>query len=202
MSASNAGTQATPSNLHPVVLVSIDGWGHTDKKEGNAIANAKTPTMNKLHETSLAALIDASGLAVGLPEGIMGNSEVGHLTMGAGRVAFQDLVRINSALKDGSFYTNPRLVAALDTAKNGTGRFHLLGLVSDGAVHSHIEHLEAFLSAAKKHGVPNTYVHFFADGRGQRANIHSCDMIASIEKSTVHITTASRQHHQSSNGSK
>ena len=150
---------------NPVVLVSIDGWGHTDKEKGNAILHADTPHMTAFSQSPHQVLIDACGLSVGLPKGVMGNSEVGHLTMGVGRVEFQDLVRINMALEDGSFYTNPRLVSALDAAKKGTGRFHLLGLVSDGGVHSHIDHLEAFLRAAKKAGVPHTYVHFFADGR-------------------------------------
>ena len=156
---------STPSISNPVVLVSIDGWGHSTKAKGNAIANAQTPHMDALSASPLSVLIDACGLSVGLPAGVMGNSEVGHLTMGVGRVEFQDLVRINMSLEDGSFYSNRVLQSALEGAKQNGGRFHLLGLVSDGGVHSHIEHLEAFLTAAKQAGVPNTFVHFFADGR-------------------------------------
>jgi 2,3-bisphosphoglycerate-independent phosphoglycerate mutase len=163
---------SSPIISNPVVLVSIDGWGYTKKEKGNAILHATTPHMTAFSQSPLYCHIDASGLSVGLPKGVMGNSEVGHLTMGVGRVEFQDLVRINVALEDGSFYTNPRLQAALQKAKTGNGRFHLLGLVSDGGVHSHIDHLEAFLRAAKKAEVPNTFVHFFADGRGQQ-RIHS-----------------------------
>ena len=154
-----------PTVTNPVVLVSIDGWGHTKAEKGNAAFHSHPPHMTSLTSSPLHCLIDASGLSVGLPKGVMGNSEVGHLTMGVGRVEFQDLVRINAALEDGSFYTNPRLTQALDKAKQGSGRFHLLGLVSDGGVHAHIDHLEAFLRAAKKAQVPHTFVHFFADGR-------------------------------------
>ena len=160
-----SSSSSVSSVSNPVVLVSIDGWGHSTKAKGNAIANAHTPHMDALSSSPLSVLIDACGLSVGLPAGVMGNSEVGHLTMGVGRVEFQDLVRINMALDDGSFYSNKVLQAALESAKQRGGRFHLLGLVSDGGVHSHISHLEAFLTAAKQAAVPDTFVHFFADGR-------------------------------------
>lgn len=162
----NMSSSSTPPTVsNPVVLVSIDGWGHSTNTKGNAIANAETPHMDALSSSPHSVLIDACGLSVGLPAGVMGNSEVGHLTMGVGRVEFQDLVRINMSLEDGSFFTNRVLQAALDGAKQRGGRFHLLGLVSDGGVHSHIDHLEAFIRAAKQAGVADTFVHFFADGR-------------------------------------
>lgn len=152
--------------LNKVLLVSIDGWGLSSASKGNAILNASTPNMDALSSAPhLHARIDASGLSVGLPEGVMGNSEVGHLTMGAGRVEFQDLVRINASLARGELATNPAVVLAINRAKAGTGRIHLLGLLSDGAVHSHIRHLFVFLETLKAAGVPHTFVHVFADGR-------------------------------------
>jgi len=154
---------AQPRNR--VVLVSIDGWGLSSEKKGNAIANAHTPNMTSLSRDFLHTKLDASGLSVGLPAGVMGNSEVGHLTMGAGRVDFQDLVRINQAIEQGDFAKNDTLQLAIRRAKAGNGRVHLLGLVSDGAVHSHIQHLFRFLEALKAGGVPQAYVHVFADGR-------------------------------------
>jgi len=148
-----------------VVLVSIDGWGIRKEKEGNAILNANTPNMDALEKEALFCQIDASGLCVGLPEGVMGNSEVGHLTMGAGRVEFQDLVRINKALQEKEFEKNETLKMAMSRAKEGTGRVHLLTLVSDGAVHSHINHLIETLRVMHLNKVPQVFVHFFADGR-------------------------------------
>jgi 2,3-bisphosphoglycerate-independent phosphoglycerate mutase len=137
----------------------------SSEKKGNAIANAHTPNMTSLSRDFLHTKLDASGLSVGLPAGVMGNSEVGHLTMGAGRVDFQDLVRINQAIEQGDFAKNDTLQLAIRRAKAGNGRVHLLGLVSDGAVHSHIQHLFRFLEALKAGGVPQAYVHVFADGR-------------------------------------
>lgn len=162
------------SPVQRVVLVSIDGWGVSDNATGNAIANAVTPNMTAFMNNQptsqppapvMTCLIDASGLSVGLPKGVMGNSEVGHLTMGAGRVEFQDLVRINQSIEDNTFASNPRLQAAFNQAKSGNGRVHFLGLVSDGGVHSHINHLERLLEAAKASGVNQSFIHFFADGR-------------------------------------
>jgi 2,3-bisphosphoglycerate-independent phosphoglycerate mutase len=143
----------------------LPGWGLSSEKKGNAIANAHTPNMTSLSRDFLHTKLDASGLSVGLPAGVMGNSEVGHLTMGAGRVDFQDLVRINQAIEQGDFAKNDTLQLAIRRAKAGNGRVHLLGLVSDGAVHSHIQHLFRFLEALKAGGVPQAYVHVFADGR-------------------------------------
>jgi 2,3-bisphosphoglycerate-independent phosphoglycerate mutase len=151
------------------VLISIDGWGLTDKKDGDATVVANIPCMRRLlnggEGETVFARLDASGLAVGLPPGVMGNSEVGHLTMGAGRVDFQDLVRINLSIEQKTLGSNETLVATFERARKGNGRLHLLGLVSDGGVHSHISHVKALLAEAAKAGVPKCFVHFFADGR-------------------------------------
>lgn len=145
-------------------LICIDGWGLREDTYGNAIAAAATPVMSGLMADACFAPVDASGLAVGLPEGVMGNSEVGHLTIGAGQAQYQDLVRINLALKDGTFNKQEHLVAAFVKAK-AVGKLHLVGLVSDGGVHSHQEHLYELLKGAKEAGVPQTVVHCIMDGR-------------------------------------
>eukprot|EP00741_Cyanophora_paradoxa_P000413 tig00000404_g404.t1 len=147
------------------VLIVIDGWGIREDPYGNAIHAAKTPCMDALKKDANWAEVDASGLAVGLPEGLMGNSEVGHLTIGAGQVQYQDLVRINLAVKDGSLKRNKALTEAFANAKAKSGRLHFLGLLSDGGVHSHIDHLFALLEYAKDAGVPKTFVQAFTDGR-------------------------------------
>ncbi|XP_071947559.1 2,3-bisphosphoglycerate-independent phosphoglycerate mutase-like isoform X2 [Antedon mediterranea] len=150
-----------------VCLVVIDGWGLSDNVEGNAIKNAETPIMDSLCNpaNSQFVTLDASGLAVGLPDGLMGNSEVGHLTIGAGRIIYQDIVKIDLAIKNGEFGQQKAFVDACTRAIQGNGRLHFLGLVSDGGVHSHINHLLEFLKAAKSHGVPKSFVQFFGDGR-------------------------------------
>ena len=147
----------------PVVLTIMDGFGYTPNKEGNAIALAGTPNIDKLCEKYPHTLIEASGLDVGLPDGQMGNSEVGHTNIGAGRVVYQDLTRITKSIQDGDFFTNTELVKAMENAKNKN--LHIAGLLSDGGVHSHIEHLIALLDMAKKFDVENVYVHAFTDGR-------------------------------------
>lgn len=149
-------------------LIVIDGWGISPNasSEGDAIRNAHTPVMDGFAKNPEQFMpLAAHGLAVGLPDGLMGNSEVGHLNIGAGRVVYQDIVRIDLALKKKQFGTTPNIKASLDRAKNGNGRLHLLGLVSDGGVHSHINHLFGLLEAAKEAGIPHVFVHFFADGR-------------------------------------
>src|SRR5438045_2962131 len=137
----------------PVALVVLDGWGYREEREGNAIALADTPTWDRLWSHAPRTLLQASGRAVGLPEGQMGNSEVGHLNLGAGRVVMQDLVRINQAIADGSFYTNPALVGACDQVKNNDGTLHLMGLVGAGGVHAIDTHLFALIDLAGKRGV-------------------------------------------------
>lgn len=148
-------------------LICIDGWGISSDPYGNAVLNASTPVMDGFEGgDGTWAELDASGLAVGLPEGVMGNSEVGHLTIGAGRPEYQDLVRINMSMAKGEFGRNERLVEAFKRAKEVSGsRIHFLGLLSDGGVHSHIQHLFQFMAEAKEAGVENCFVHAFGDGR-------------------------------------
>ncbi|HEY9900682.1 MAG TPA: 2,3-bisphosphoglycerate-independent phosphoglycerate mutase, partial [Pantanalinema sp.] len=149
----------------PLALIILDGWGINPKREGNAIAMAHKPNWDRFITTYPSVAIPTSGEAVGLPPGQMGNSEVGHTNMGAGRVVYQDLVRINKAIYDGDFFTNPVLVEAMEGAKRRGGRLHLMGLVSDGGVHSMQEHLYALLEMAARLGVPQTYVQAITDGR-------------------------------------
>lgn len=149
----------------PLLLMILDGWGYSLSEEGNAIAQAHKPNFDRLWETYPHALLGASGEAVGLPAGQMGNSEVGHLNIGAGRVVYQELTRIFKAIKNGDFQKNPVLGQAMERVKNGPGALHLIGLVSNGGVHSHIEHLFALLEMAKTLGVQNVYVHAVLDGR-------------------------------------
>jgi 2,3-bisphosphoglycerate-independent phosphoglycerate mutase len=155
------------------VLIVIDGWGvagEKSPKEGDAILAADTPCMDDFaKEGSKTAQgyteLEASSLAVGLPEGLMGNSEVGHLNIGAGRVVWQDVVRIDQTIKEGKLNQNKTVLDSFKHAKDGNGRLHLCGLVSDGGVHSHINHLVALLKVAKELGVPKVFIHFFGDGR-------------------------------------
>jgi 2,3-bisphosphoglycerate-independent phosphoglycerate mutase len=149
----------------PVVLVVLDGWGLAPDGPGNAVSLARTPVFDGLLATYPHGVLDASGEAVGLPPGQMGNSEVGHLNIGAGRVVYQDLTRISRAVEDGSFFTNRVLVQACDKAAGRGSRLHLLGLVSDGGVHSDLGHLKACLDLASRRGVGDVVVHAFLDGR-------------------------------------
>lgn len=149
----------------PTVLMILDGYGLNDKKEANAIAEAKTPVMDKLMAEYPFVKGYASGMAVGLPEGQMGNSEVGHINMGAGRIVYQELTRITKEIQDGDFFKNAALLAAIDNCKRQNSDLHLFGLLSDGGVHSHNTHLYALLELAKKQGLTNVYVHAFLDGR-------------------------------------
>ena len=149
----------------PVLLLVCDGWGHAPPSEGNAITRARTPIYDRWLAEYPWTLLEASGEAVGLPDGVMGNSEVGHLTLGAGRMVPQDLLRIDLALRDGSFFANPALLAAMQHARRKGATLHLMGLVSDGAVHSHERHLEGLLELASRSGVPRVRVHAFTDGR-------------------------------------
>ena len=156
---------AITPRARPVALIVLDGWGYRPETEGNAIALANTPTWDSLWRRGSRTLLEASGLRVGLPEGQMGNSEVGHLNLGAGRVVMQDLVRISSAISDGSFYTNPALMAAFRAAKKNGGTVHLLGLIGAGGVHAIDTHLFALLDFAKREGVDKVAIHAFLDGR-------------------------------------
>ena len=146
-------------------LIILDGFGECPDKEGNAICISGTPGINMLKREYPYTVISASGENVGLPEGQMGNSEVGHLNIGAGRVVYQELTRITKDIKDGGFFENETLIGAIDNAKNNGTQFHALGLISDGGVHSHIDHLYALLELAKKRGLKEVYIHCFMDGR-------------------------------------
>ncbi len=148
-----------------VLLLILDGWGHRIQKRGNAIRQARTPNFHDLMQKYPHTLLHAAGPAVGLPKGIIGNSEVGHVTLGAGRVVDTDLVRINKAIKNGSFFKNKALLEAIHHSKEKKKKLHLMGLLSDTGVHAHIDHLFALLKMAKMHGVKEVYVHAFLDGR-------------------------------------
>jgi 2,3-bisphosphoglycerate-independent phosphoglycerate mutase len=148
-----------------VILVILDGWGHGPDTKANAIKAAHTPFVDSLYKKYPNAELRTSGLDVGLPHGQMGNSEVGHLNIGAGRVVYQDLVRINKAIEDKSFFSNEVLLDTFGYVKSKGCKLHIMGLVSDGGVHSHIEHLKALCTAAKDSGLKNVFVHAFTDGR-------------------------------------
>ncbi len=143
----------------------LDGYGLNDKVEGNAVAQAKTPVMDKLMAEYPFVKGNASGLAVGLPDGQMGNSEVGHMNMGAGRIVYQELTRITKRNPGWRFLQNEALPHAVKSAKENGSALHLFGLLSDGGVHSHNTHLYALLELAKREGLENVYVHCFLDGR-------------------------------------
>ena len=149
----------------PVVLAILDGFGISTIEEGNAVKAAATPNLDKIAEKSSSTIIHASGLDVGLPDGQMGNSEVGHTNIGAGRIVYQELTRITKAIEDGDFYENEALSKAMASCKENDKALHLMGLLSDGGVHSHIGHLFALLQMAKKNGLSKVYVHCFMDGR-------------------------------------
>ncbi len=149
----------------PTVLMILDGYGLNDKKEGNAVYLAKTPVMDKLMAEYPFVKGNASGLAVGLPDGQMGNSEVGHMNMGAGRIVYQELTRITKEIQDGDFFKYEALLAAMKNAKENNSAVHFMGLLSDGGVHSHNTHLYGLLEMAKREGVEKVYVHCFLDGR-------------------------------------
>ena len=149
----------------PTTLLILDGYGLRENSDGNAVAAAHTPVLDRLFSSYATCRLSASGLDVGLPEGQMGNSEVGHTNIGAGRVVFQDLPRISLAIQDGSFFENEAYVSAMTAAKESGRALHLMGLLSDGGVHSHMDHLFALLELARRLEVPRVYVHAFLDGR-------------------------------------
>lgn len=149
----------------PVVLTIMDGFGNNPVHEGNAVYAAKTPNLDKIFAECPTTYIGASGMDVGLPDGQMGNSEVGHTNIGAGRVVYQELTRITKSVKDGDFFENSALCSAMENCKKNGSALHLMGLLSDGGVHSHNTHLYALLEMAKKNGLTDVYVHCFLDGR-------------------------------------
>ncbi|MDR2931760.1 MAG: 2,3-bisphosphoglycerate-independent phosphoglycerate mutase [Oscillospiraceae bacterium] len=149
----------------PLALIILDGFGVNDSDYGNAIKAAQTPNLDRYFAQYPHTQIGASGMDVGLPEGQMGNSEVGHTNIGAGRVVYQELTRITKSIQDGDFFTNEVLLAAIENCKKNGSALHLMGLLSDGGVHSHNKHLYALLEMAKKNGLTDVYVHAFMDGR-------------------------------------
>lgn len=153
------------SEKKPIALVILDGFGYRKEKEGNAIALAKTPHLDAWFSHYPHTLLEASGPTVGLPEGYIGNSEVGHITIGAGRVIKQTVSRINDAIADGSFFTNPTLLKCLQSARAGSNRLHIMGLLSDAGVHCLTEHIFAYLKAAHDQSIKEIYIHPFLDGR-------------------------------------
>src|SRR5213082_715162 len=149
----------------PLVLIILDGWGYRAETKANAIALARKPTYDRLLREYPNTLIHTSGKYVGLPNGQMGNSEVGHLNIGAGRIVHMDITRIDHMIENGEFFSNPVLLQAMKHARSGGRRLHLFGLVSDGGVHSSQTHLYALLRMAKQNGVDRVFVHVFTDGR-------------------------------------
>ena len=149
----------------PLALIIMDGFGDRREESGNAIRAASTPNLDRIFAQNPRTDIGASGMDVGLPEGQMGNSEVGHTNIGAGRVVYQELTRITKAIDEGTVYQNPVLTEAMESAKAKGTALHLMGLLSDGGVHSHQRHLYGLLEMAKRHGLQRVYIHCFMDGR-------------------------------------
>ena len=147
------------------LLMILDGVGINKQTEGNAFKLAKKPNIDRLFEKYKNTSVKTSGLAVGLPEGQMGNSEVGHTNIGAGRIVYQELTRITKEINDGEFFKNTELLKAMENVKKNNSNLHLVGLVSDGGVHSHIDHLYALLEMAKRENIQNVYIHAILDGR-------------------------------------
>lgn len=175
----------TKAPISPVVLVILDGWGYREATDGNAIAVAKTPIMDSLQAAYPNTLIQTSGKAVGLPQGQMGNSEVGHMNIGAGRIVKQELLRITDAVEDGSLQENRALQAICEQVKSRSGKLHLIGLCSDGGVHSHIDHLLGLLKLAKAQEIEQVCIHAITDGR----DTYPTDGVKSLEKLQAEINS-------------
>lgn len=169
----------------PTALIILDGWGYRKETENNAIANANTPTWDRLIAQYPNALIKTSGEAVGLPDGQMGNSEVGHMNLGAGRIVYQNFTRINKTIRDGELIDNPALASAMDKVNAASGALHLVGLLSPGGVHSHEDHVIALLDMAKAKGVEKVYIHAILDGRDMPPR----SAAPTLEKVTAHCQT-------------
>jgi 2,3-bisphosphoglycerate-independent phosphoglycerate mutase len=184
------------SGSYPLVaLVVLDGWGCAPPGPGNAVALAETPVFDDLWARFPHTTLEASGESVGLPPGQMGNSEVGHLTIGAGRIVYQDLVRINKAIEDGSFLRNEALVAAFERGRSRGANVHLLGLASYGGVHSHIDHLRALLKLAGEQGMAeHTFVHAFTDGRDVAPTSAATDLAELVDEGARIVTVCGRYY--------
>lgn len=170
----------------PLALVILDGWGINESCADNAVCLANTPRLDALFENFPSTRIGASGMEVGLPEGQMGNSEVGHLNLGAGRIVYQDLTKITKSIQDGDFFTNPAFVQAIDNVLASGGKLHLLGLLSDGGVHSHGNHLYALLELARRRGLGDVCVHALLDGRDTPPR-SAVDYLAELEERIARI---------------
>ncbi|MFA5994307.1 MAG: 2,3-bisphosphoglycerate-independent phosphoglycerate mutase [Parcubacteria group bacterium] len=170
----------------PVVLIVLDGWGIGKSPKGNAIAEANLPTIDKLNHFYPNISIQASGISVGLPWGEYGNSEVGHITIGTGKILYQSLPRISMSIQNGSFYKNPALLKAMTDTNSNQASLHLMGLIGTGAVHSHIDHLHALLEMAKNQGVKNVFLHVFSDGR-DCAQDSGVQVIRDLQKKTASL---------------
>jgi 2,3-bisphosphoglycerate-independent phosphoglycerate mutase len=157
--------QVNNTRPRPVILIILDGWGVADNNPGNAIAQANTPFFSSLINDYPTTIIEASSEAVGLPWGEMGNSEVGHMTIGSGRIAYQDFPRITKAIWEKTFFENQAFLKAIEHAKKNRSKLHYMGLLSSGGVHSYIEHLYALLDLAVKKKMDEVYLHIFLDGR-------------------------------------
>jgi len=154
-----------PFMKNKILMIILDGWGLSERKEGNAIKLAKTPNFDFFWKKYPHAVLEAAGLSVGLPEGQIGTSEVNHMTIGAGRVIFQDLVKINKSIEDKSFFRNKAIIWAFEHVRKHNSTLHIKGLISSGGVHSHQEHVYSLLKAAKTYGIKKIYLHVFTDGR-------------------------------------
>lgn len=175
-----------------VLLVILDGWGHGPKRKADAIAQAHIPFLNSLYQKYPNAELVTYGEAVGLPEGQMGNSEVGHLNIGAGRIVYQELARINKAIRERELHRNPILINALKATKENGKPLHLMGLVSDGGVHAHIDHLKALCDISQELGLPEVYLHAFMDGRDTDTKgglTYLDDLLRHIEGTSVRLAT-------------
>ena len=155
--------------MRPILLCILDGFGEREEVKGNAIKAAHMPNYSYLKNNYPSSLLEASGEAVGLPKGQMGNSEIGHSNIGAGRVLYGPLMRINNSIKDGSFFKNKNILKTIGKAKGN--KLHIMGLLSDGGIHSHINHLMALLDLVKSEGIKEVYIHAFTDGRDTLPNV-------------------------------
>jgi 2,3-bisphosphoglycerate-independent phosphoglycerate mutase len=181
-----------------VILIIMDGWGLGKVKNSDAIQHAKTPFVSALYDKYPNATLVTCGEDVGLPEGQMGNSEVGHLNLGAGRIVYQELQRINVAIKTGEFASNPTLLAAIDFAKQNNKPLHLMGLISDGGVHSHINHVKALTTICAEKGLQNVLIHAFTDGRDtdpKSGLAFLTDLQSHLDKSTGQIATVTGRYY-------
>lgn len=176
----------------PAVLIILDGFGYREETADNAIAHAHTPTWNRLWDTCPHTLVATSGLAVGLPEGQMGNSEVGHMSLGAGRIIYQSITRIDKSIEEGDFFTNPVYCHAIDTAVKAGKAVHIMGLLSPGGVHSHQNHIFAMVKMARQRGARDIYVHAILDGRDtppRSAEAYLAELQKACNANNAHIAT-------------